>query len=751
MMPPPPAVPARALWARYGQRLASLWRLPRLLLRLDKDVRLLLSLLLIVASALAAGLAIIREAENRLLETEALGAAVHWAEFLQTRLRDLEEILAAGLVSEDDRRTLDFAGAAGDVRDYQVIRPDGIVALSSWSGDFRDAIDPATILSVIRDERTVAQVIEDAVGGRRLVVGQAFVPLTSGNGQRGALKVDVDMTGAAARYRNLGNGAFVLLICLVLPPAGACGWLAYRNVRHRRENEQLHRQRGQILEELAKGAGLAEVLQHIAGFAEQHHKGARCAILTADPSGRQVDATSWQPAAGERPTEADARNGLIWSMPLRATSGGLLGRFVLRCSTAKEAEIAGSGPAGALAALAALAIECRAAENALIDMRQRHELILNAAGDGIFGVDAAARVTFVNPAAARMLGRSAAELIGTSAEALSKATPAHAVEGCPISATLRDGHSRHIEQIALRRRDGSDFPADLMVTPVLRRGSSLRAVVAFHDISAQIHTQQQLTVAKEEAETASRAKSSFLAHMSHELRTPLNAIIGFSEVIAREVLGPIGNAQYHEYASHIHSSGGHLLSLINDLLDLSKIEAGKLELYEEQVALPALLQRCVVFVGEPLRANDLRLNMEIDPDLAIVLCDERKLKQVVVNLLSNAVKFTPAGGCITLAAARDGANDLVIRVADTGIGIAAEHIAQVMMPFGQVDGALSREHRGTGLGLPLAKDLIELHGGSLTLESQPGAGTTVTIRLPGRVDAAVPRSEPARYVAGARV
>jgi PAS domain S-box-containing protein len=432
----------------------------------------------------------------------------------------------------------------------------------------------------------------------------------------------------------------------------------------------------------------------------------------------------------------------VWSTSLRATSGALLGSFSLSCATAGEARTAPVGPAGALAQLAALAIECRQAESALVDMRQRHELILNAAGDGIFGVDSDSRITFANPAAARMLRRTAADMIGKDARALFKAA-AHPQE-CPIAATLRDGHSRHIEQFSLWRSDGSYFPADLMVTPVLRRASSLCAVVVFHDISAQIQTQRQLLDAKDEAEMASRAKSSFLAHMSHELRTPLNAIIGFSEVIAREILGPIDNAQYHEYAADIHTSGAHLLSLINDLLDLSKIEAGKLELFEEPVDLPALLQRCIVFVSESSRAKKLTLAVEVDTGMAAVLCDERKLKQVVVNLLSNAVKFTSPGGRITLAARADASNDLVIEVTDDGIGIAPENLAKVMTPFGQVENALSREHMGTGLGLPLAKQLIELHGGTLGLESAPDIGTTVTIRLPGRIgtQAAAPKATP---------
>jgi signal transduction histidine kinase len=186
-------------------------------------------------------------------------------------------------------------------------------------------------------------------------------------------------------------------------------------------------------------------------------------------------------------------------------------------------------------------------------------------------------------------------------------------------------------------------------------------------------------------------------------------------VIARQVMGPIDNVHYHDYAADIHASGQHLLSLINDLLDLSKIEAGKLELFEETVDLHALVKRCAVFVNEALRAKQLELQLDIAPGLTAVFCDERRLKQVLLNLLSNAIKFT-AKGCICVAA--DGADLLRIEVADTGVGIAAKDIAKAMTPFGQVDGTLSREHKGTGLGLPLAKQLIELHGGTLALQAR---------------------------------
>jgi PAS domain S-box-containing protein len=240
-----------------------------------------------------------------------------------------------------------------------------------------------------------------------------------------------------------------------------------------------------------------------------------------------------------------------------------------------------------------------------------------------------------------------------------------------------------------------------------------------------------LRAAKEMAEMASRAKTEFLANMSHELRTPLNAIIGFAEVMHMELLGPIGNQQYRGYVGDIHDSARHLLGLINDILDVAKIEAGRVELSEATTQVKSLFDAVARLIRERTVRAEVRLEMAVQPDLPPLVADERKLKQILINLLSNAVKFTPAGGAIRMAAVRDAASgDLVITVADTGIGIAPADIHRVMEPFGQVDNPINRRFRGTGLGLPLTKGLVELHGGSFNLESTPGVGTTVTIRLP---------------------
>jgi len=238
----------------------------------------------------------------------------------------------------------------------------------------------------------------------------------------------------------------------------------------------------------------------------------------------------------------------------------------------------------------------------------------------------------------------------------------------------------------------------------------------------------ELRVAKEAAESASHAKSEFLAHMSHELRTPLNAIIGFSEIIKHQKFGP-GSERYPLYAGDILSSGTHLLGLINDILNLSKLEAGRFVLHEEDVDLQALVDSCLKVLSTQASAGKIELSAALDAGRRWIRADERRLRQVLLNLLSNAVKFTPEGGQVRVSSvARNGG--LAISVSDTGSGMAPEDIPNAMTPFGQIDSKIRRKLEGTGLGLPLAKQLVELHGATFSIESKLGAGTTVTFVLP---------------------
>ncbi|MDE2029623.1 MAG: hypothetical protein KGI97_03560 [Alphaproteobacteria bacterium] len=243
-------------------------------------------------------------------------------------------------------------------------------------------------------------------------------------------------------------------------------------------------------------------------------------------------------------------------------------------------------------------------------------------------------------------------------------------------------------------------------------------------------TLAELRRAKEQADFANRSKSEFLANMSHELRTPLNAIIGFAEIIKDQMFGPVGSAQYVEYANDIYDSGQLLLSLINDILDMSKIEAGKRQLQETTMNMDAIAQSVVRLVAARAKEGKVRLNIHVPRDLPTLRGEERAMKQILTNLLTNAIKFTPEGGSVTLSEMIDDKGRMKIAVIDSGIGIAPADIEVALTPFGQIESALSRKHQGSGLGLPLTKALVELHGGALDLHSELGNGTTVTLTFP---------------------
>ncbi|HUL07374.1 MAG TPA: HAMP domain-containing sensor histidine kinase, partial [Candidatus Acidoferrum sp.] len=217
---------------------------------------------------------------------------------------------------------------------------------------------------------------------------------------------------------------------------------------------------------------------------------------------------------------------------------------------------------------------------------------------------------------------------------------------------------------------------------------------------------------------------------SHELRTPLNAIIGFSEVLKRELLGPLGQERYREYAKDINESGAHLLNLISDILEYSKSESGKLRLTESEVDLNQMISNVVRQQTPRAEVAGVSLHREGAEQAVRMRADERKLRQVLMNLVSNAIKFTPMGGEVQLGLARDEEGNVLIRVVDTGIGIAAEDMPKVFSAFGQIDNAWSRRYEGTGLGIPLAKAMVELHDGSLTISSNVGSGTVVVVKLP---------------------
>ena len=243
----------------------------------------------------------------------------------------------------------------------------------------------------------------------------------------------------------------------------------------------------------------------------------------------------------------------------------------------------------------------------------------------------------------------------------------------------------------------------------------------------------ELLAAKDQANSVNRMKTEFLANMSHELRTPLNAIIGFSEIIEHEMFGPIREPKYLEYISDIKHSGVHLLDVINDILDISKVESGTVVLDQDLVELGEVIKTCHRLVTPRVQNKNLLLATKIVDDIPIILGDRRRITQLVLNLLSNVIKFTAGDGRIVTRVRCADTGDVELSVCDSGIGIRAKNLAKAVEPFFQVDGTLARPHEGTGLGLTLCKMFAELHGGDLNIESEFGRGTTVTARFPANI------------------
>jgi PAS domain S-box-containing protein len=356
------------------------------------------------------------------------------------------------------------------------------------------------------------------------------------------------------------------------------------------------------------------------------------------------------------------------------------------------------------------------------DVARGLRAVANAAQEIILLCSSDNRIVHANSAASDFFGCPGIDLIGRDVNSLifPKATaPDEATDEVAARAKPAIALTRERGEVAVEiAREPVDVP---MVD---------WEVVSVRDVSERNRLAEEIAIARDQAKAANKSRSEFLAMMSHELRTPLNAVIGYSEIIKEETFGPVGSPKYREYVDDIHNSGCHLLNIINDILDLSKLETGGLELRETNVAVGAALEASARLVRERATNDGVTLEMTGADDLPPLRADERKLKQIIVSLLSNAIKFSHRGGTVTLNAWCRPDSGYVFQVADTGIGMALEDIPKALAPFGQIDSDLNRRYEGTGIGLPLTKALVEMHSGSIDVQSKLGAGTTVTVRFP---------------------
>lgn len=376
--------------------------------------------------------------------------------------------------------------------------------------------------------------------------------------------------------------------------------------------------------------------------------------------------------------------------------------------------------------------ERRRAEKALSEAEKKYRTIVENAAGGIFQMTPEGQFISANPAMARILGYSTPEqMIAEIDDALALIFASSRDRARFVKDVDADGLIKNFE-IQTKTRTGDKIWLNIHVRAVCDdERQILYYEGSLEEITDRKSAELKLREAKIQSDLANRAKSEFLANMSHELRTPLNAIIGFSEIIKDEVLGPVSNRQYWEYSNDIYQSGARLLNIINDILDVSRIEAGDRHLNESVIDVRKLVQSSLEFIGPRAEEGKLKISNMVDgDDIPQLIGEALAVKQILLNLLSNAVKYTPEGGRITLSYEVDGEGQLRLSVTDTGVGLNETEIEKALSPFGQVDSAFSRSGSGTGLGLTLVDSLIRMHNGRLELFSQKGIGTTATVIFP---------------------
>jgi PAS domain S-box-containing protein len=542
-----------------------------------------------------------------------------------------------------------------------------------------------------------------------------------------------------------------------------------------RNAEETLRGQAHILEMIAAGAPLSVTLSHLVGFIEAQMPDAICSILLLGDDGATVrhgaapslpsdyvnaiDGLRIGPKVGSCGTAMywgkpvvvedidtdplwDEYRGLAlqhglracWSTPIISPEGKVLGAFANYYRRPKSPAVEDTRLIELAVYIAAIAIERKRAESRLQANERRFRDYAETASDWFWQTGPDYRFTFMSEGPAHMRGVGNSPIGKTSWELAAD----HDEERAKWDAHRAQLDAREpFRDLVFRWHDDANRTRFVSASGIPfydgeGRFGGYRGTA--RDVSEAIRAQKTLIEAKEQAEIASKAKSEFLANMSHELRTPLNAIIGFAEFIVQQPLGPLGHQRYVEYILDIGRSGTHLLEIINDMLDVARIEAGKADLNEEDVRIAETIDGAAKIMARQTERARLTLAFDVADPAPVLRADARAMRQILLNLISNAIKFTPEGGTITVGVRRLAEGGVALAVSDTGIGIAAEDIPKLMRPFAQLQNVYKRKHQGAGLGLTLVRSFAELHGGQVKLESTPGRGTTVTVTLPeGRV------------------
>lgn len=546
--------------------------------------------------------------------------------------------------------------------------------------------------------------------------------------------------------------------------------------QRRKRPESLRAGQNRLLEMIATSAPLTATLDGLVRLIETQIPDTTCSILLLDTDGQHlhlgaapslpdaynaaIDGIAIGPNVGSCGTAAFRREPIYvsdiasdplwtnykelalghglracWSTPIMTHHGELLGTFAMYHRDICKPGTSEKRIVGMATHIATIAIQAERSQQRLQQQLFFMQQLVDAIPCPIFFKDAQGRYLGGNQSYEALIGMPREQFIGKT---VYDVAPRELAEKYIIAdQSLYDNPGSQVYEATLRGADGSTRNVMFhKATFSNADGSPGGLVGAIMDITEVKRAEARWNMAAREAEIANRAKSNFLAQMSHELRTPLNAIIGFSEAMKLEIFGPLTNPFYQSYAADIHQSGHLLLSLINDILDLSKIEAGKQQLSVEPLDLRDLMTGAVHLVERHAREAQVRLTLDMAEHGPALTADRRAVIRIVLNLLSNAIKFTPAGGNVELhcSTANDGVE---IVVEDTGTGMSPEQIPVAMSVFGQLNNVYTRGHQGTGLGLPMVKALAEQHGGNLRIDTALGKGTTVTVWLPAEARIAV--------------